>query len=340
MVAYTVAQRNADEGIRPFLMQRDLAQLANLIEVAFSQLDQSGTPIVAEMRRLARAGPLLWLFGAAPTLFPPLMGGYVWIADGQMVGNATLTLESGRRGLWSIGNVAVHPDFRGQGIAHKLIKAALQEASSRGAQFVILEVRTDNTAAQRLYRDLGFEVYDTRAELSLPARRRPRGLAQPSLPLRKRRPDDWQALYDLGRAATPARAQEVRPIPLHHYRMGMDLRFARWLDDLLGRRRSDDCVLEENGQITALLQLTGQYRQAAHRLLITVHPESRGTVEDDLLAAGLYRLNRLPAREIASTVSLSHPEARRAFLKAGFQDVRLLDQMRFAPSRATDRTMT
>jgi GNAT superfamily N-acetyltransferase len=340
MVAHMLAQRNPNESIRPFLMQRDLPQLANLIEVAFSQLDRTATPIVAEMRRLARAGPLLWLLGASHPLLPDLMGGYVWIADGQMVGNVTLTLESSRRRLWSISNVAVHPDFRGRGIAHQLMESALQEARSKGAQFIILEVRTDNMAAQRLYRALGFEVYDTWAELSLPAHKRPKGLAQPSLTLRRRRPDDWKALYNLTRAATAARAQEVRPIPVHHYRMGIDLRIARWLDGLLHLRQSDDWVLEKNAQITALLQLTGQYRQAAHRLRITVHPESRGTVEDDLLAAGLHWLNRLPAREIASTVSLSHPEARRAFHKAGFQDVRLLDQMRFAPSRAKDRTKT
>jgi hypothetical protein len=108
---------------------------------------------------------------------------------------------------------------------------------------------------------------------------------------------------------------------------------------LLYRRRSADWVLEENGPIVAWLQLTGQYRQAAHRLQITVHPERRGVVEEELLAAGLYRLNRFPAREIVSTISTSHSEAQQAYRNAGFRTVRLLDQMRLDLRYGKDRTM-
>jgi GNAT superfamily N-acetyltransferase len=340
MAAQMLAPRSPNEGIRPFLIQRDLPQLASLIEVAFQpELDRTGNLIVAEMRQLARAGPLLWLLGASQTMLSPLLGGYVWTANGQLVGNVTLSLENRRRGLWTISNVAVHPDFRGRGIARQLMEVALQEANSKGAQLIALEVRTDNVAAQRLYRELGFEVYDTTSELSLPAHNWPERTTLPSLPLRKRCSGDGQGLYNLLRAATPGKAQEVRPIPVHHYRMGMERRLTRWLDDLLYRRRSADWVLEENGPIVAWLQLTGQYRQAAHRLQITVHPERRGVVEEELLAAGLYRLNRFPAREIVSTISTSHSEAQQAYRNAGFRTVRLLDQMRLDLRYGKDRTM-
>jgi len=328
MVAQVLAQRNPDECIRPFRIHRDLPQLANLIELAFgSELNRTGNRIVAEMRRLAHAGPLLWLFAAFHTLLSPLVGGYVWIANGQLVGNVTLSLESRQRGLWSISNVAVHPDFRARGIARRLMEVALREADNKGAQLIVLEVRADNTAAHRLYRELGFEVYDTIAELSLPVHNWPSRVVLPSLPLRKRRPGDWQGLYNLSKATTVAKAQKVRPIPVHHYRMGVERRVTRWLDDSMYGRQTSDWVLEENAQIVALLQLAGQYRQAAHRLQITVHPKRRGMIEEELLAAGLYRLNRFPVREVVSTVSTSHPEAQQAYHKAGFQTVRLLDQM-------------
>jgi len=325
VVARAIAGRNSDEGIRPFNMQRDLLQLADLIELTFrTELDQPGNQIAAELRRLARAGPLLWLLGAFSTAISPLMCGYVWIANSQLVGNVTLNLESG---LQSITNVAVHPDFRERGIARQLMEVALREARNKGAQLVMLQVRTDNVAAQQLYHSLGFQVYDTIAKLSLPAHKRTKWTMLPSLALRKRRPDDWQGLYKLFTAATPAKAQEVKPIPSYHYRLGIERRLERWITDFLFRRRNSDWVLEENGKIVALLQTTGQYTRAAHCLQITVHPHSRGTIEKELLAVGLYRLNRFPTREVVSTVSTSHPEAQQALHQAGFHTVRLLDQM-------------
>ena len=327
MITHLRAQRNADEGIRRFAMRRDLRQLANLIQLTFrSELDQTGSSIVAEMRRLANIGPLLWLLDASPAL-SPFMGGYVWIANGQLAGNVTLSLESGRRDLWTISNVAVHPDFRGRGIARQLIEAAIQETRHKGAQLVVLEVQTDNLQAQRLYRELGFQVYDTVAELCLPAHKWAEQTEPASLALRKRRPDDWRGLYNLLKAVTSGRLQEVRPVLSDHYRLGIERRLERWLDDLLYHRRSGDWVLEENSEIIALLQVTAQYTRAAHRLQVIVHPAGRGGLEEELLAAGLYRLDRFPIREVTATASVSHPEAQQAFHKAGFRTVRVLDQM-------------
>jgi ribosomal protein S18 acetylase RimI-like enzyme len=339
MVTHMLARASPDENIRPFLIHQDLAQLASLIELAFRpELERVGDRIPAEMRRLARAGPLLRLLDTSHGPLSSLMGGYVWVANGQLVGNVTLTQESSRRNLWSIGNVAVHPDFRGRGIARRLMGVALQEAGDRGARVIVLEVNTDNTAAQQLYRGLGFEVYETVEELSLPAHSWPKATALPSLPLRKRRPDDWEALYNLVRTATPTEAQKVRPVSVSHFRMGIDLRFARWLDDLTNRRRRTDWVLEKKTQVVAWLQLTGQYRRETHRLQITVHPESRGMFEDQMLTAGLYRLSRFPVAEVVSRVPTSHPEAQQAYHSAGFRAVRVLDQMRLDLRRAKDGT--
>ena len=338
MIAQAILRTNPEEGIRPFDMRRDLLQLADLIELAFeSDLDRARNPIVAEMRRLAKAGPLLWFLDAPYAALSPFMGGFVWVAQRRLVGNVTLSPESGQRGLWSISNVAVHPDCRGLGIAHQLIEAALQEARNKGAQSVVLEVQTDNAPAQQLYRELGFQAYDTVIELSLPSPRWTGWRVPPAVPLRKRRPGDWQSLYELCKAATPAKAQVVKPLVAQQYRMSIELRLERWLDDLLYHRQSSDWVLEENGQVVALLQITGQYTGAAHRLQMDVHPGRRGTIEDDLLAAGLCRLSRFPDREIVSTVSASHPEALQAFQHAGFRTGRILDQMQLSFQRSKER---
>jgi ribosomal-protein-alanine N-acetyltransferase len=56
-----------------------------------------------------------------------------------------------------IATIAVHPDFRGQGIAQELLCAALIEAIEKGMRNATLEVRARNLAAQRLYQRFRFE---------------------------------------------------------------------------------------------------------------------------------------------------------------------------------------
>lgn len=61
-----------------------------------------------------------------------------------------------------IGTLAVHPDFRGRGIASKLIELALLEAYEKGASRAMLEVRASNHAAQSLYNKYGFVIVHRR----------------------------------------------------------------------------------------------------------------------------------------------------------------------------------
>ena len=55
-----------------------------------------------------------------------------------------------------IMNVAVHPDYRRQGIAENLINTLIAELKKRGCHALLLEVRTSNTPAITLYEKLGF----------------------------------------------------------------------------------------------------------------------------------------------------------------------------------------
>ena len=53
-------------------------------------------------------------------------------------------------------NVAVHPDWRRQGIAENLIEHLIRELKSRGSKALMLEVRASNAPAIALYEKLGF----------------------------------------------------------------------------------------------------------------------------------------------------------------------------------------
>jgi [ribosomal protein S18]-alanine N-acetyltransferase len=57
-----------------------------------------------------------------------------------------------------IATLAVHPDYRGRGIAKKLLIVSLKDAISQGMRLATLEVRANNETAQELYRKFGFVI--------------------------------------------------------------------------------------------------------------------------------------------------------------------------------------
>ena len=65
-------------------------------------------------------------------------------------------------GVWKIlneghiTNVAVHPDYRNQGIGRALVSELLLLCTKEGIDSFTLEVRKSNLIAQKLYRELGF----------------------------------------------------------------------------------------------------------------------------------------------------------------------------------------
>lgn len=69
------------------------------------------------------------------------------------IGFALASGAADERELLSIG---VLPDHRRGGIGRQLVEAIISESTNRGAARLFLEVAEDNTAAQRLYRSLGF----------------------------------------------------------------------------------------------------------------------------------------------------------------------------------------
>ncbi len=71
-----------------------------------------------------------------------------------LVGYAGL-LVVGRQA--DVQTLAVAADHQGRGLGALLLRHLLERAEARGAHEVLLEVRADNGAAQRLYQRFGFE---------------------------------------------------------------------------------------------------------------------------------------------------------------------------------------
>ncbi len=70
---------------------------------------------------------------------------------------------AGYMGFWKIideahvTNLAVHPDYRGKGVAKILLLNALSECYSEKIKYMTLEVRVSNISAIKLYEKFGFK---------------------------------------------------------------------------------------------------------------------------------------------------------------------------------------
>ncbi|MGA2090038.1 MAG: ribosomal protein S18-alanine N-acetyltransferase [Endomicrobiales bacterium] len=90
----------------------------------------------------------------------PISHFFVVINDDMLVGYGGYWLVSDEA---SIVNLAVHPAYRKQGFGRKILLFLMDDAQTRGARAVFLEVRKGNVAAQCLYTSCGFEINGLRA---------------------------------------------------------------------------------------------------------------------------------------------------------------------------------
>ena len=161
MVSLSLHESPTSSGLRPVNLRTDLVPLADLIELAFADtMDSSGRAAVREMRSLSHLGPGLSVLLGMNDLAQGVGLGFVWIENGRLVGNTSIypaNLPGGS--TWIIANVAVHPDYRGRGIARQLVQASLDmiRRRSRSRQVsAVLQVEADNAVAFHLYQRLGF----------------------------------------------------------------------------------------------------------------------------------------------------------------------------------------
>ena len=77
------------------------------------------------------------------------------VRDGRIIG-VILTGHDGRRGI--IHHMCVHPDFRRNGIAAKLVSRAEEALKQEGIQKVFGLVFTDNDPANRFWESQGYSL--------------------------------------------------------------------------------------------------------------------------------------------------------------------------------------
>jgi len=323
-----MARREAEtSGLRPMEPARDLAGVAQLIHATFAdELDRAGRAVLREMRGVSHLGPLLWWLDRASTEFSELFSGFVWVEEGQIVGNVTVSRVAPGSHRWIISNVAVAEPYRGRGIARALMDAAVELVREWNGKIITLQVRDDNAPALHIYRTMGFrEVFGT-THLRLD---RVPPLSSPRLGLTGLRPrrftaDDARKEYDLACAATPEPVQIERPVRLTHYQLGFEQRLAGWFRRLVGGGPTLRLVQETNDRFNAAIAAEPAAWWGEHRIFLTVHPSARGQVERELIGHALHYLGRWPRRVTRVRHPTYNPEGIEAFKAFGFQEERTL----------------
>jgi len=124
----------------------------DLPEVEIRPMHELDVPLVVTIERAAYQFP--WSEGIFRDC---LRVGYVCRvvdAGGDIGGYGIMSIGAGEAHLL---NVCVRDDYRGRGLARKVLLYLIDRARSAGMYEAFLEVRPSNTAAAHLYRSLGFE---------------------------------------------------------------------------------------------------------------------------------------------------------------------------------------
>ena len=312
-------------GLRPLNPMTDLGQVANLIEDAFSpNLDHLGQSALNELRWLNRLKPLLWWMLLVNIHRNDFMSGFVWEADGKIVGTITVNQMGATPRRWLISNVAVSEAHRGCGIATGLLGASTELIKGQNGSYILLQVRADNAPAIYLYNSLQFQQIGGMTYLKI--NYIPNSSSEPPpLPngilLRARRYDwyDNRQVFQLAKRTVPASVQKEWPLRQNHF----------WLDGFdhfkdffrrLGGYGPAYWVAEEGEQIIATVNIHPNLFSQPHTIDLMVHPEYRNSLEEPLITRAMNYLSRWNNQDVNVQHPVDHQAAIAVYKSIGFYE--------------------
>ena len=122
------------------------------------KMNESHIQQIAELEKLCFNDP--WSINSIASELENCLSHWLVALDGDRVvgyvGSQTVLGET------DMMNIAIHPDYRKQGIAMSLVSELIRDLSKQGSHSLMLEVRTSNSPAKSLYYKIGFEVVGIR----------------------------------------------------------------------------------------------------------------------------------------------------------------------------------
>jgi ribosomal protein S18 acetylase RimI-like enzyme len=321
----TFSTSQARDGLRPINPGKDLPQLVDLLRQVF------GKEMEAEGKPVFRGGmdgqtpAFLWRLDPALSRLVP---GFVWEADGKIVGNITL-LPTQMRSRYLVANVAVHPDSRRQGIARLLMGAVREDVLRRGGREILLQVVQTNNAAIDLYSHLGYEMLGSMTTWRTTVSR------VRELPVDSSGGHDeinvhlldgkrWREAYQLDCKALAADMNWPDSILADAYKVG----FRRRVKDFLnGQYQRTWMALDGDRQLIGLAKVQSEWGRP-HELRVRVHPLWQGQLERPLLNKLIGRLQSMPRRNVLLVHDADDEPVNQLLPDANFSRVRTLTHMR------------
>lgn len=122
------------------------------------KMAQCHVPQIAELEKLCFNDP--WSENSIASELDNRLSCWLIASDDEKVvgyvGSQTVLGET------DMMNIAVHPDYRKQGVGKDLINALIEALKERNSHSLMLEVRSSNEPAKSLYLKMGFEVVGIR----------------------------------------------------------------------------------------------------------------------------------------------------------------------------------
>lgn len=328
MATQTLVGKN-ENGLRHLDPARDLTQLADLIENAFAEeLSDDGGHVLQELRFLGMLGPLNIFVTGMQSEVDDLFTGYVWVQGRQVVGNVTVNRPTGHPRRWQISNVAVLDAYRRQGIAHKLVKAAIDLILCRGGDTAYLYVREDNDPARRLYESLGFVEVDRTTDLKFDAGERL--LGSDVVLLRPIRSSEREKLYRFILETDSEGHRWMSPVRHDQFVFSDGEHFSRMLESLFSGELETCWGAFSGGSLDAALALRSTFglNRKPHHFRLWVRPGCRGQIEGQIACDIISILAQKTKRPVRVSLPVSESFAIDALVQQGFHKLRTLVLMK------------
>jgi ribosomal protein S18 acetylase RimI-like enzyme len=315
-------------GIRPFDITRDLRPVAELIADAFTnELDPRGLAALREMRIMSHLSGLLGLLSRSTSDLDDVFSGFVWLEEGKIVGNVTVQRADKYGNRWQIANVAVARNFRGRGIARRLMEQALAHVESNDGRWAVLQVYAHNAVARRLYTQLGFE--DVGGMVDLKLTRLPKvDFPNPATNFHAFSYQHWQPLYELATNQLNAQTQWWRAMRRSDFQVPFEQQFGAWMWRTLGKEQIFRRCFQSQRRFEAALILRVERWRGTHELQMWVLPEHYGFFEHYMIQWTLATLQEYPRWPVKLSLSNEHVAALQAAETFGFVPQQTLVTMR------------
>jgi len=137
------------------IRRADLPTFVEVIRLGIGKLEHStGLDEGAEAMFQSLSRWSIWLlFGLLQLIGRPFVRVWVGLEGPRVVGTGTLLMLP-KAGY--VAGMATHPEFRGRGVASRILALEQAETVRRGRDWIVLDVESENETAIRVYRRAGY----------------------------------------------------------------------------------------------------------------------------------------------------------------------------------------